>query len=70
MVTGAEGELGRLYASAGRFARVFVGLGDGWQAPGEAESDPGVAEHWSDIIATDPYPVPTSIYDEVERLLA
>jgi NAD(P)-dependent dehydrogenase (short-subunit alcohol dehydrogenase family) len=53
-------------ACAGRFARVFVGLGDGWLA--EAESDPTadeIASHLSEISATEPFSVPASIFEEV-----
>jgi NAD(P)-dependent dehydrogenase (short-subunit alcohol dehydrogenase family) len=53
-------------ACAGRFARVFVGLGEGWLA--DASSDPtadDIAAHLAEISATDPYVVPLSIFDEV-----
>lgn len=53
-------------ACAGRFARVFVGLGDGWLA--EADSDPTadeIASHLSEISATEPFSVPASIFEEV-----
>lgn len=53
-------------ACAGRFARVFVGLGEGWLAP--ADSNPtadDVAAHLSEVAATEPFTVPGSIYDEV-----
>ena len=46
-------------ACAGRFARVFVGLGDGWLA--EPDSDPtadDVAAHLTEISATEPFTVP------------
>lgn len=53
-------------ACAGRFARVFVGLGDGWLA--EPDSNPtadDVVAHLSEISATEPFTVPGSIFDEV-----
>jgi len=53
-------------ACAGRFARVFVGLGEGWL--GERDSAPtadDVAAHLSEITSTTPYSVPGSIYEEV-----
>jgi NAD(P)-dependent dehydrogenase (short-subunit alcohol dehydrogenase family) len=53
-------------ACAGRFARVFVGLGDGWLA--EPDSDPTadeIASHLTEISATEPFSVPTSIFEEV-----
>jgi NAD(P)-dependent dehydrogenase (short-subunit alcohol dehydrogenase family) len=56
-------------ACAGRFARVFVGLAEGWLAP--AGSEPAAEDieaHWAEISATDPYLVPTSIFDEVAEV--
>jgi NAD(P)-dependent dehydrogenase (short-subunit alcohol dehydrogenase family) len=53
-------------ACAGRFARVFVGLGEGWLA--EAGSNPtadDVAAHLSEISSTEPFTVPGSIFEEV-----
>jgi NAD(P)-dependent dehydrogenase (short-subunit alcohol dehydrogenase family) len=53
-------------ACAGRFARVFVGLGRGWMA--EPASDPtaeDIAAHLADVSATEPFTVPMSIVDEV-----
>jgi NAD(P)-dependent dehydrogenase (short-subunit alcohol dehydrogenase family) len=53
-------------ACGGRFARVFVGLGDGWLA--EPDSQPtadDIAGHLTEIVATDPYTVPGSIFEEV-----
>lgn len=53
-------------ACAGRFARVFVGLGEGWMAP--TDSDPSaddIAAHLAEVAATEPFTIPGSIYDEV-----
>jgi hypothetical protein len=53
-------------ASAGRYARVFVGLGQGWSS--DAGTDPtaeDIAAHLGEVSATDPYLVPESIVDEV-----
>ncbi len=53
-------------ACAGRFARVFVGLGQGWIA--EAGSKPtadDIRAHLTEVSATEPFIVPTSIFDEV-----
>jgi NAD(P)-dependent dehydrogenase (short-subunit alcohol dehydrogenase family) len=53
-------------ACAGRFARVFIGLADGWVA--EAGSKPtadDIEAHLSDVSATEPFIVPSSIFDEV-----
>ncbi|MDT5227075.1 MAG: hypothetical protein QOH94_868 [Mycobacterium sp.] len=53
-------------ACAGRFARVFVGLGQGWLA--EPDSNPtadDVATHLAEVSATQPFTVPDSIFEEV-----
>ncbi|HME17626.1 MAG TPA: SDR family NAD(P)-dependent oxidoreductase [Mycobacterium sp.] len=53
-------------ACAGRFARVFAGLGEGWLA--EPDSNPtadDVAAHLSEVSATEPFTVPGSIFEEV-----
>jgi NAD(P)-dependent dehydrogenase (short-subunit alcohol dehydrogenase family) len=57
-------------AAAGRFARVFIGLTDGWTAPpGTVPSAEDIAAHLDEISAPEPYTIPTSIYDEVAQLL-
>ena len=54
---------------AGRFARAFVGLGEGWLAPaGSGPTAEDIDAHWAEISATDPYIVPTSIFDEVAEI--
>ncbi|KUH98286.1 short-chain dehydrogenase [Mycolicibacterium acapulense] len=53
-------------ACAGRFARVFIGLSEGWLAP--RDGDPTAedfAGHLEAVAATDPFTIPGSIYDEV-----
>ena len=56
-------------ACAGRFARVFVGLGDGWVAePGTDPTADDIAEHLDRIAAAEPYMIPNSIFDEVFRV--
>jgi NAD(P)-dependent dehydrogenase (short-subunit alcohol dehydrogenase family) len=53
-------------ACAGRFARVFVGLGQGWLAdPGSAPTADDIAAHLSEVSATEPFTVPASIFEEV-----
>ena len=56
-------------ACAGRFARVFVGLGEGWVASPEA---PPTAEdievHLAEVAATKSFTVPDSIFDEVTQI--
>jgi NAD(P)-dependent dehydrogenase (short-subunit alcohol dehydrogenase family) len=53
-------------ASAGRYARVFVGLSEGWLA--DAESQPtaeDIEAHLEQMSSTEKFFVPTSIVDEV-----
>jgi hypothetical protein len=58
-------------AGAGRYARVFVGLGDGWLAPRDAEpTAEDVEAHLGEISATAPFTIPTSIVDEVVAICA
>lgn len=53
-------------ACAGRFARVFVGLGEGWLAePGSNPTADDVAAHLSEVSSTEPFTVPGSIFEEV-----
>jgi len=58
-------------ACAGRFARVFIGLAEGWWAgAGSVPTAEDVAERIAEIAATEPYTVPTSIFDEVASIFA
>ncbi len=53
-------------ACAGRYARVFTALGDGWLA--DADSEPtaeDIETHLDDVSSTDDFIVPDSIVDEV-----
>jgi NAD(P)-dependent dehydrogenase (short-subunit alcohol dehydrogenase family) len=53
-------------ACAGRYARAFVGLSEGWLA--DAETDPAAEDilaHLDEISATEKFIVPDSIVDEV-----
>ena len=56
-------------ACAGRFARVFVGLGEGWvvslDVPPAAEA---IEAHLAEVAATEPFTVPGSIFDEVTQI--
>jgi NAD(P)-dependent dehydrogenase (short-subunit alcohol dehydrogenase family) len=53
-------------ACAGRYARVFVGLGDGWLAPKDTTvTADDIAAHFSAVSATDPFTVPGNIYEEL-----
>ncbi|MBX9641580.1 MAG: SDR family NAD(P)-dependent oxidoreductase [Mycobacteriaceae bacterium] len=53
-------------ACAGRFARVFVGLGQGWltDTGGEPTAD-DIAAHLEEVSSTEPFTVPGSIFEEV-----
>src|SRR5271166_649880 len=58
-------------ACAGRFARVFVGLGQGWLA--DADRNPtadDIAVHLDEVSATEPFTVPGSIFEEVFAIAA
>jgi NAD(P)-dependent dehydrogenase (short-subunit alcohol dehydrogenase family) len=56
-------------AGAGRYARVFVGLGKGWLAePGSEPTADDVASHLAEASATEPFSVPASIFDEVGEI--
>jgi hypothetical protein len=53
-------------ACAGRFPRVFVGLGEGWlPEPGSKPTADDVVAHLADVSRTEPFTVPMSIFDEV-----
>ena len=58
-------------AGAGRFARAFVGLGQGWLAPpGTEPTAEDVEANLDAISATEPFSVPMSIVDEVLEICA
>ena len=53
-------------ACAGRYARVFTGLGRGWLADAdESPTAEDIAAHLIEVSATEPFMVPSSIVDEV-----
>jgi hypothetical protein len=56
-------------ACAGRYARVFVGLAEGWLA--ESNSRPtadDVAERFDKISEPHPFSIPDSIFDEIAEI--
>jgi NAD(P)-dependent dehydrogenase (short-subunit alcohol dehydrogenase family) len=56
-------------ACAGCFARVFVGLGEGWVAPhGAPPTAEAIEAHLAEVAATEPFMVPGSIFDEVTQI--
>jgi NAD(P)-dependent dehydrogenase (short-subunit alcohol dehydrogenase family) len=53
-------------ALAGRYARAFIGLGDGWLADSDVTaSAEDIAEHFSEVSQTDSYTIPGNIYEEL-----
>lgn len=53
-------------AFGGRFARVFVGLGEGWLAePNSIPTADDIGAHLDEMSATEPFTVPGAIYEEV-----
>lgn len=52
-------------ACAGRFARAFVGLSEGWLADTGAPTVEDIAMRIESIAVPDPYTIPGSIFDEV-----
>jgi NAD(P)-dependent dehydrogenase (short-subunit alcohol dehydrogenase family) len=57
-------------ACAGRFARVFVGLAEGWVAErGTSPAVEDIAAHLDEIREPEPYAIPTSIIDEVAQIV-
>jgi NAD(P)-dependent dehydrogenase (short-subunit alcohol dehydrogenase family) len=57
-------------ACAGRYSRVFVGLGEGWASkPGSLPTADDLLAHVDDISRTDPYIVPGSTRDEINHAL-
>ena len=56
-------------ACAGRFARVFVGLGEGWVAdPAAPVTAEAIEAHMGEVASIDPFTVPNSIFDEVTQV--
>lgn len=53
-------------ALAGRYGRVFIGLGDGWLAEKEltATAD-DISEHFAQVSGTESYSIPGNIYEEL-----
>ncbi|WP_026342950.1 SDR family NAD(P)-dependent oxidoreductase [Nocardia sp. BMG111209] len=53
-------------ACAGRFARVFIGIGDGWMAdPDTTPTAEDIAGRFPAISGTEPFTVPAHIYEEL-----
>jgi NAD(P)-dependent dehydrogenase (short-subunit alcohol dehydrogenase family) len=58
-------------AGAGRFARVFAGLGPGWLAAADTvPTAEDIDTHIDEVSATEPFIVPMSIVDEVIEICA
>jgi NAD(P)-dependent dehydrogenase (short-subunit alcohol dehydrogenase family) len=55
----------------GRYARIFIGMGQGWlKGVGKPASVEDVASHWDKINSVDGYVIPDSIADEMKALIA
>lgn len=52
-------------ALAGRYARVFTALAEGWMAEGPDPTADDIATHFATVAAPTPHTIPTSIYDEI-----
>ncbi len=58
-------------ACCGRYARVFVGLAEGWLAePGHPAVAEDVAAHIDEVAAPEPFSIPGSIFDEVGGIVS
>ena len=56
-------------ACAGRFARAYAALADGWIAPpGSTPTADDIASNWDVVSGTEPSSIPTSIFDEIADL--
>jgi len=54
----------------GRYARIFVGMGQGWNAPGgKVPSVEELATHFEQIRSTEGFTIPESIADETKAVL-
>ena len=57
-------------ATMGRYARVFIGMSDGWMGPRDTPaSADDIADHFGDISRTDRYFIPESLTDEFVNLI-
>jgi NAD(P)-dependent dehydrogenase (short-subunit alcohol dehydrogenase family) len=53
-------------ALAGRYGRVFIGLGDGWLADKDVTvTADDIAEHFAQVSDTESYSIPDNIYEEL-----
>jgi hypothetical protein len=59
-------------AAAGRYARAFMGLSEGWLADshGPVPTAEDIAAHCAEISATDRFTIPMSSYEEIAGLCA
>ena len=53
----------------GRYARIFIGMGDGWTKKGEPATAEEIAANWSQIHEIDKYTIPGSIGDEMKAVM-
>jgi len=58
-------------ACAGRFARVFVGLAEGWLSePGTKPTAEDIEAHLTEVEASDTFTIPASIFDEITEIIS
>jgi len=58
-------------ACAGRFARVFVGLAEGWLSePGTKPTAEDIEAHLNEVEASDTFTIPASIFDEITEIIS
>jgi len=58
-------------ACAGHYARVFIGHGEGWHAePNQKPTAEDIEAHLSEVSATQPFTIPTSVVDEMVKTCA
>lgn len=58
-------------ALAGRYARAFIGLGDGWLADTDVTATAeDIAEHFNEVSGIEPFAVPANIYEELFGVVA
>ena len=53
----------------GRYARIFIGMVEGWTKKGESASVEEIAAHWSQIHEIKEYTIPANISDEIKAVM-
>jgi NAD(P)-dependent dehydrogenase (short-subunit alcohol dehydrogenase family) len=56
--------------AGGRYARLFIGMGEGWvKGPGQAATAEEIASNWDAIKSVENFVIPDSIADELKALM-